>query len=166
MGRTHNTTCSIEDCENSFYKRPKLIEEHENHFCSFECYNKHRSKEPYTCPECGEDFIYNKTEQTYCSPSCAGKASRGDWDTTKKRKPKNPTELKREILLENGTKYVCAVEGCSYSKTLDVHRKKPGSEGGEYNFENMFFLCPNHHAEVTRGITEFEEIDNFTLREK
>ena len=30
----------------------------------------------------------------------------------------------------------------------------------------MFAICPNHHAEVSRGLVELEKIDDCTLRVK
>lgn len=54
--------------------------------------------------------------------------------------------------------------GCTYDTTFDIHRFVPGAEGGEYKIGNMFAVCPNHHAEVTRGFIEFEKVNACTLR--
>jgi hypothetical protein len=72
---------------------------------------------------------------------------------------------RRKALLANTFRTTsCMVEGCSYNRTYDVHRLIPGRDGGEYVIGNMFLICPNHHAEVTRGIIELEKIDDCTLR--
>lgn len=44
------------------------------------------------------------------------------------------------------------VEGCDYERTFDLHRMVAGRDGGCYELGNMFALCPNHHAEVERGL--------------
>jgi predicted restriction endonuclease len=56
------------------------------------------------------------------------------------------------------------VEDCKYDKTYDIHRHKPGKEGGKYELGNMFAICPNHHAEITRGLVMVEKLDEKTLR--
>ena len=55
------------------------------------------------------------------------------------------------------------VEGCSYSTTFDIHRVITGKDGGEYVVGNMFAICPNHHAEVTRGIITLIKVNDYTL---
>lgn len=56
------------------------------------------------------------------------------------------------------------VEGCDYSLTFDIHRITPGCKNGEYIIGNMYAICPNHHAEVTRSLIYLEKIDDQTLR--
>ena len=57
----------------------------------------------------------------------------------------------------------CMVRGCKYDKTFDIHRYLAGADGGEYVIGNMFAICPNHHAEVHRGLASFEKINDHTL---
>ncbi len=46
-----------------------------------------------------------------------------------------------------------ACELCGYNKApCDLHRIKPGSEGGKYVPDNVVTLCPNCHREVTLGL--------------
>ena len=56
------------------------------------------------------------------------------------------------------------IEGCKYDKTFDWHRIIPGKEGGKYEIGNMFAICPNHHAEITRKIIQVEKVNDYTLR--
>jgi len=58
----------------------------------------------------------------------------------------------------------CMVSGCNYNKTYDIHRLVAGKQGGRYEIGNMFALCPNHHAEATRGLTKFEKVSDCELR--
>ena len=38
-------------------------------------------------------------------------------------------------------------EKCSYDKVVQIHHKKPLSEGGKNDEKNLILLCPNCHAE-------------------
>jgi hypothetical protein len=58
----------------------------------------------------------------------------------------------------------CMVEGCNYSRTFDIHRLIEGKNGGGYEIGNMFAICPNHHAEVTRGLIKLQKVNDFTLK--
>lgn len=70
-------------------------------------------------------------------------------------------------LLKNTFNFLCCmVQGCDYNITFDIHRFVPGNQGGKYEIGNMFVICPNHHAEVSRGIIEFEKISDFELKIK
>lgn len=55
------------------------------------------------------------------------------------------------------------VKGCSYNRTLDLHRLVPGKEGGLYEVGNAFSLCPNHHAEFHRGLISLSKVSDFEL---
>lgn len=59
---------------------------------------------------------------------------------------------------------ICMVEGCDYGVTLDIHRHTPGQEGGKYVIGNMFAICPNHHAEVTRRLIRLVKVTDCLLR--
>jgi hypothetical protein len=56
------------------------------------------------------------------------------------------------------------IEGCKYSRALEVHRLVEGKDGGKYEIGNAYAVCPNHHAEITRGWIVVEKIDDKTLR--
>ncbi len=55
------------------------------------------------------------------------------------------------------------VLGCNYNKCYDIHRLIEGKDGGLYEIGNMFAICPNHHAEVHRGLIKLIKINNYTL---
>jgi predicted restriction endonuclease len=56
------------------------------------------------------------------------------------------------------------IENCVYDKTFDIHRYVWGKDGGKYEIGNMFAICPNHHAEITRKIISVVKVDDKTLR--
>jgi hypothetical protein len=56
------------------------------------------------------------------------------------------------------------IVGCDYSTTFDIHRMIEGRDGGKYEVGNMFAICPNHHAEVTRRIIRLEKVSNSELK--
>lgn len=58
---------------------------------------------------------------------------------------------------------LCMVEGCGYNLTCDIYRLVPGKEGGEYDKDNIFEICLDHHAEFHRGICTFEKINDNCL---
>ena len=43
-------------------------------------------------------------------------------------------------------------EICGWDKVTQRHRIKRGREGGEYRYDNVVILCPNHHALSDRGL--------------
>ncbi len=55
------------------------------------------------------------------------------------------------------------IQGCEYRRTLDIHRLKPGKDGGKYEIGNAFALCPNHHAEVHRGLVVLVKVSDFEV---
>ena len=133
-----------------------------NHwYCSKECLNKHRGNLQKVCLFCGTDFKGEK-KRKYCSRECSNSARRGvsysksGWGNATQRRM---STLKNAFDFES-----CMVEGCHYSKTLDVHRLVGGKDGGEYVIGNMFAICPNHHAEEHRGICSLIKVNNKTLK--
>jgi len=63
----------------------------------------------------------------------------------KKKKPKRravPEDLKRKVLARfNGT---CAV--CNKRILLELHHRVPVNRGGKDSYENLVYLCQEHHA--------------------
>jgi hypothetical protein len=57
----------------------------------------------------------------------------------------------------------CMIRGCNYGKTFDIHRYISGKDGGKYEIGNMFAICPNHHAEIHRGVIQIVKINNCEL---
>lgn len=138
--RKHNSVCNNPDCNNTMYRRPVELEKFKEVFCSRRCYADAQKKRfAKNCKTCGAEFFPNRKEQKYCGKSCATKASRGVWGTNKKRVAKNSTILRREMLEKEYGVCSCMVEGCSYSRTLDVHRYTPGKAGGEYVVGTCFY---------------------------
>jgi hypothetical protein len=43
------------------------------------------------------------------------------------------------------------VPGCRCATYIDVHHRKPRSEGGEHTPDNLITLCSAHHAALHRG---------------
>jgi hypothetical protein len=76
----------------------------------------------------------------------------------------NSTKRKLEMLQQAFGFTCCMVEGCGYNRVYDVHRFISGKHGGRYVIGNMFAICPNHHAEVTRGLIQLEKISDCLLR--
>jgi hypothetical protein len=46
--------------------------------------------------------------------------------------------------------YKCEVKDCTFSENLDKHHIKPRCKGGSDSPHNLIYLCPNHHALVSR----------------
>lgn len=163
MPRTHNTTCSRQGCHNTFYRRPNELEKGDLKYCSMTCYSLVRRYPNRECLVCGGEFHPKNNKQSYCSKQCAGKGSRRPWSTRKKGTPRN-AQQRRLLLLKTTFSFTsCMVKGCVYSKVYELHRFIPGKSGGIYEIGNMFAICPNHHAEITKGITRVQKIDNQTL---
>ena len=159
--RNANTKCA--KCEKAIYRRPFEIEKSSNVFCSRRC----RADFDYNtvsivCPGCNKNFKKTKGSQKFCSKKCSGKITRNRKAT--KRLYKNATIKRIQELKGKFTFSECMVEGCNYNKTFDIHRLIEGKNRGEYVLGNMFAICPNHHAEVHRGITRLERINDYTLR--
>jgi len=75
----------------------------------------------------------------------------------------NASRMRLVTLEKRFGKLKCMVVGCGYDKVLEVHRHVPGRSGGLYEIGNMFTVCPNHHAEVTRGITTLVKLSDDAL---
>jgi hypothetical protein len=147
------------------YRRPGQIAKG-NVFCSTACYRKLNSKKLKKCLECLEDFYPKHSVQRYCSKQCAtvGVRKENPWSTRKNGKVYKNTTQMRLFLLEDLFQFKsCMVDTCNYSTIYEVHRLIPGKEGGEYVVGNMFAICPNHHAEVTRNVITLKKINDYTL---
>ena len=160
MPRTHNATCKV--CNKGMYKRPNQIKSSKNLFCDRECYAKFRRLPEILCKQCNKSFARSHHRVMFCSRQCAQEGrdrTRNKYEFPGKSAPERRLN---ELRWHYGTD-VCMVKGCRYNLTFDIHRLVPGSEGGEYILGNMFAICPNHHAEVHRGIITFKKVNNWTL---
>lgn len=152
--RIPNTKCSV--CDKPLYRRPSDLKYQS--ICSSLC---RRERSLKICFQCGEKFIPDKKTSRYCSRGCSNSSRKGS-----SYSKKNYTNKSQEKLAQLKNKFnftTCMVKGCKYSTTFDIHRLKPGREGGEYIIGNMFAICPNHHAEIERGYVYVRKIDDSTL---
>jgi hypothetical protein len=54
----------------------------------------------------------------------------------------------------------CVIPGCGVPGDLcEVHHVVPWADGGPTDIENLVFVCPRHHVEVTDGTWEIEIVD-------
>lgn len=156
MARKPNSSCEI--CGIRVYRRPFEIESGTHRKCG-DCYQPRMADK--VCPICNIEFRAKVSKQIYCGKSCSGKARRGPYT---KKKAKNETQRRLHLLKDTFKFEECMIIGCKYTVCFDIHRHVPGSKGGQYEIGNMFAICPNHHAEITRGISKVEKIDNQTLK--
>ena len=158
MPRKANCNCIT--CDKSIYRRPHEINIVKKPYQCATCKKKPDFK---ICLGCNKEFSPKRKMQFYCNLSCAASKKRG---TRRKYFPeKNSSYRKLKILKSIFNFETCMVEGCNYSKVFEIHRHLPGSKGGNYEVGNMFAICPNHHAEITRKITKVEKISDCLLRE-
>lgn len=157
---TRYPNCKCSNCSKPIYRRPKDLERFVSVYCSRICYGKHKRCNK-KCIICGNEFHSDKASSRYCSRSCSNQGRLGI-----KYQKGSPN---RSVLMLNKLKTQfqfekCMVEGCEYNKTFDIHRFVPGKDGGEYVIGNMFAICPNHHAEVTRRLIELEKVSDCLLK--
>lgn len=153
MQRRPNTSCSV--CKAPVYRRPNELKRLSNVYCSRKCQGApHKSNtKDVICPTCDSAFTVPSYKiRKYCSRVCSNTGRRGITYNKDGISNKNASRLLR--LLESADTTECMVVGCTYSKCLDVHRLVAGRIGGEYVEGNMFALCPNHHAEIHRGVSK------------
>jgi len=133
-------------------------------FCSRACQaQKQDGTHEIVCESCEKPFrAHRYQKRRFCSKSCANRARRGMKYTGNQ---KDNAQVRRFVALARLAGSVrCMVEGCTYNKTLDLHRLVEGQDGGSYSLDNTFMLCPNHHAEHHRGIIILRKIGPFLLR--
>lgn len=159
--RKPNCECAI--CGTQMYRRLKRSKSGQ-FYCSKQCYGK-SCQICKPCVICGTLILSGKHAIT-CSRSCSNKHRAGmHYNVTKYiYKPTNSSEARLLLLQQTFNFTSCMVEGCEYNRTYDVHRHIPGKEGGKYEIGNMFAICPNHHAEVSRGLIRFEIVRDDLLR--
>lgn len=162
--RKPNTQCL--HCQKPIYRRPNELSQGNRVFCSRVCFNNNlnRGLPKPPCLFCNEQFEREHKRQKFCSRKCANNARYGMKYSKSTSGNKSQQRLR---LLQNSFLFdSCMVEGCDYNKTFDIHRYIPGSQGGKYELGNMFAICPNHHAEVTRKLIDFEKISDCKLKIK
>jgi hypothetical protein len=147
--RTPNTSCVF--CSKPIYRRPWELKRRKQVYCSHACKKTNGPKR--TCPVCLIEFKPSHNANKTCSRSCSN-VQRFGIKYNKDNKPKVPNHSQRRLsILREVFKFEeCMIESCKYTKTFDIHRFLPGRNGGEYEIGNMFAICPNHHAEVERGL--------------
>jgi hypothetical protein len=130
---------------------------HRKHYCSDICQSKYRLGVNRKCPV----FDVPVSRGIHCSRKCSNISRKGEKRTGKVL---NKSAQRLRTLKAAFDFTICMVSGCFYSKCFDVHRHIKGCEGGEYVIGNMFAICPNHHAEVTRKLIKFEKVNDQLLR--
>jgi hypothetical protein len=158
--RKPNCICGI--CGTPIYRRPGLLRVFKNVYCSLKCYRIATEPIQKSCRICKKLFRPEKTTARYCSRSCANISRRGI--RYSKDRIMNNSRRRFLILREEFQFTQCMIEGCEYDKTFDIHRLASGKEGGHYELGNMFAICPNHHAEVSRGLITLEKVSDCQLR--
>lgn len=162
MDRKPNTECCV--CKKPIYRRPYQIEKTKNLYCSRACLTTiQRTRNEATCEYCGVKFFpkHSSKNPKTCSRTCSNKNRRG---VKYVKQSSNHSKERLELLKSKFNFCSCMVEGCEYNKTYDVHRLVEGKNGGKYEIGNMFAICPNHHAELHRGLIELCKVNDFTLR--
>jgi len=144
------------------YRRPVQLERNKTTYCSRECYDKDRGvfRTERLCERCGNSYFPNHRDQRFCSRKCANTLRRLG-------KPHRNERGARLDLLKSIFDFdSCMVEGCNYNTCYEVHRLKPGNGHRYRGYEigNMFAICPNHHAEITRKLITVVKINDQTLR--
>ncbi len=161
--RKPNTTCS--NCGGPMYCRPAQMEKQNTWFCSLGCLGKFRGNRSHrVCPFCNKAFSADHPRRKFCSVSCSNKARRGT--TYSKISRGNKSQQRLAELYNRFNFSSCMVDGCTYNNTYDIHRLVPGRSGGGYEVGNMFAICPNHHAEDTRGIIKLIKVSDCLLKVK
>ena len=158
--RKSNSLCSV--CGEPIYRRPSELRRFKAVYCSQKCYRVIESRPTKVCKSCEKSFLPNKPSGTFCSHSCANNARRNT--TYSKLRFINRSQERISILKSLFNFQCCMVEGCNYCKTYDIHRLITGRNGGKYEIGNMFAICPNHHAEVTRGLIVLDKVTNSILK--
>ncbi|MBC8366096.1 HNH endonuclease [bacterium] len=62
-----------------------------------------------------------------------------------------PPKTRNQVLARDG--HQCKSTGCGNTRFLEVHHKKPRSEGGSHETSNLITLCSACHGLVHRGTT-------------
>ncbi len=161
MGRRPNATC--DNCNKDYYRRPSQIELYKNGYCSTKCYAAAKLLPKVECPVCHKKFKRKRREQKYCSLRCGAIGSRGKWPTNYKGGIRHVQQRRMIYLQEKSGFKSCMIERCDYNKLYDMHRLISGKKGGQYVIGNMFAICPNHHAEITRGLIKVEKLNDYAL---
>ncbi|MGD2061857.1 MAG: HNH endonuclease signature motif containing protein, partial [Acidimicrobiia bacterium] len=75
-----------------------------------------------------------------------------------------PPALKRALLARYN--HTCGADGCTSRHRLQVHHRKPWSQGGETNQEDLVVLCWFHHQVVVheRGYEIYFHHDSRRIR--
>jgi hypothetical protein len=153
---------NCDQCGKEFDKRKSNINQSRrrghNIYCSKACANLgliSSTVEP--CGYCGKTVISSKsrkakakTGHVFCNSSCAA-----FWQNKNLGSPrlKNGIATYRRIAIENQGD-MCVV--CGYDKVTQVHHIDKNRDNNDIS--NLVVLCPNHHAEVHRGLLDIKNV--------
>jgi len=155
--RKPNFNCKI--CSKHIYKRPSEIQKGRV-FCSSKCFGVSLITLKY-CVVCGTALLKSSK---FCSRTCSNLGRKGIAYNQSIVKAPNSSQRNLKLLMKTFNFTSCMVEGCQYNKVYEIHRLIEGKYGGKYEIGNMFAICPNHHAEIHKGIISVSKVNNFTLR--
>lgn len=160
MNRKPN--CSCDKCGKSIYRRPYEMEIAKQPYRCSICKGWGQPLDEKICLGCNNLFKPRRKNASYCCQRCAASAKRGTRRINYPCQNKSLRNLK--ILKDTFGFKSCMIEGCKYDKCFEVHRFIPGKDSGKYELGNMFAICPNHHAEITRKIIVVEKISDCLLK--
>ena len=92
-----------------------------------------------TCQQCKERFSPHVQQQKYCSNTCRQDYYRID--------SRDKMRIYRHRQDDIGNVPLKGCQVCGYSDAIDIHH-----EG-----RDLYLLCPNHHAIITRGKARISE---------
>lgn len=164
--RKPNTMCIV--CGAGVYRRPTQLAKQINIFCSVDCMKEKCEVKDKPCEYCSNPFKPTHSTTRFCSKNCSVAFVRREnpWSTEKKpgQTQRHRSQYNLWLLKQTFNFESCMVQGCDYDKTYDLHRLVEGKNGGEYKIGNMFAICPNHHAEVHRGIVKLTKVSDCELK--
>ncbi len=153
-------TVNCANCNKPIKRRERYLK-HKS-YCSIKCQSEGKKvKHKIECKYCKMSFESRKKKVKFCSRACSNKNRTGIKYIGEISKSSSLKKL--ELLRKNFNFDTCMVRGCNYSRTFDAHRLICGKDGGKYIIGNMYAICPNHHAELHRGLITFEKISDCEL---
>ncbi len=99
----------------------------------------------YRCEDCGKTRLPDGRavdEATAAQAACDARVQR----TGESNKATIPPSIRRKVLARDGHR--CAMPGCSHTRFLEVHHRRPRTEGGTNKPENLITLCSACHRLV------------------
>lgn len=158
-------TVKCNNCGSAFDKKVKDVNvglrKGHKFYCSSECQGKSKTiLISCTCAMCGKTLLRSshsirasKSGRVFCNSSCSA-----SYNNISRMGEKHPNfkggrcSYRSKAIRNSNGNARCAV--CTYDiiECLIVHHKDMNRSNNDYN--NLIILCPNHHAEIHRGIRD------------